>query len=134
LWGCLGALIAAVIVIAAVYSYGAWYLFKGFANDPRIQTVTAVVKADAEAVSVLGRDIKVMAVKRQTYDISTGKGGTASYTLTMVGSNGEGEVTAELDITGEQSKIRSLVLTDSEGHAHYLVGAPPPNPLMQDSI
>ncbi len=134
LWGCLGTLIAAVVVIAAVYSYGAWYLFKGFSNDPRIQAVAAAVKANDEAVSVLGRDIRVMAVKKQTYEHSTGKGSIASYTLTVVGSNGEAEVMADLDVSAEPAKITSLVLTDSDGHRHYLIGGAPPNPMMQNSI
>lgn len=135
LWGCIGTLIAVVVVIAAVFSYGVWYFYKGFSNDPRIQTIVTVVKASDEAASVLGHDIKVMAVKRQTYNYATGKGGTASYTLTMVGSNGQGDVNAELDVTKSESKIKSLILIDSEGHAHYLVGSPPPNPMMiQNSI
>jgi hypothetical protein len=135
LWGCLGTLIAAVVVIAAVFTYGAWYLYKGFADDPRIQTIAAAVRANDEAVGVLGHDIKVMAVERQTYDFSTGKGGSASYTLKMVGSNGEAEVNAELDVTRKDATIKSLVLIDSEGHSHYLVGGPPANPMMiQNSI
>lgn len=135
LWGCLGTLIAVAVVIAAVFSYGAWYLYKGFSDDPRIQTIAAAVRANDEAVGVLGHDIKVMAVNRQTYDFSTGKGGTASYSLKMVGSNGEAEINAELDITKSETKIKSLVLVDSDGHSHYLVGAAPANPMMmQNSI
>ena len=134
LWGCLGTLIAAVVVIAAVYSYGAWYLYKGFSHDARIQTIVEVVNHSEEAKAVLGRNISVHSVERQTYDTSTGKGSTATYVLNVIGSNGEGKVKAELDISGPKAKITSLVLIDSEGHAHYLVGAAPPNPMMQDSI
>jgi hypothetical protein len=76
----------------------------------------------------------VHGVERQTYDYSTGKGGTATYVLNVIGSNGEGKVKAELDITGPKAKVTSLVLTDSEGHAHYIVGAAPPNPMLQNSI
>jgi hypothetical protein len=134
LWGCLGTLIAAVVVIAAVYSYGAWYLYKGFSRDARIQTIVEVVNHSAEATAVLGHNISVHGVEWQTYDYSTGKGGTATYVLNVIGSNGEGKVKAELDITGPKVKVTSLVLTDSEGHVHYLVGAAPPNPMMQNSI
>lgn len=134
LWGCLGTVLAAAIVIAALFSYGAWYLYKGFSNDPRIQTIIEVVNHSEEAAAVLGNNISVHGVERQTYDSSTGKGSIATYVLNVIGSKGEGKVTAELDITGPNTKIKSLVLTDSEGQAHYLVGAAPPNPMMQNSI
>lgn len=134
LWGCLGTVIAAVVVIAAVYSYGAWYFYRGFSDDPRIQMVMDVVRKNDEAASVLGKNISPQGRERYTYDYATGRGGTATYILKVVGSNGEGRLKAELDISGASTKIKSLVLIDSDGHPHYLVGAAPPNPLMQNSI
>jgi len=134
LWGCLGVLIAAVVLVVAVFGFGAWHFYTIFGNDARIQTVMETVRKSDEAVSVLGRNIKVLEVETQTFDYATGRGGTATLVLKVAGSSGEGEVKADLDITGQTAKIKSLVLTDSEGRAHYLIGDPPPNPLMQNSI
>ena len=134
LWGCVGVLIAAVVVVAAVFGFGAWHFYSIFGNDARIQVVMETVRKSDEAAIVLGRNIKVLEVETQTFDYATGRGGTATLVLKVAGSNGEGEVKADLDITGKAAKVKSLVLTDSEGRAHYLIGAPPPNPMMQDSI
>ena len=134
LWGCVGALIAAVVLVVAVFGFGAWHFYKVFGNDARIQTVMEAVRKSDEAVMVLGRNIKVLEVETQTFDYATGRGGTATLVLKVAGSNGEGEVKADLDITGRAATVKLLVLTDSEGHAHYLIGDPPPNPLMQKSI
>lgn len=133
LWGCIGTVIAAVVIIAAVFSYGAWYFYKGFSNDARVQTVLEAVQHDARAAAILGRNIKVLEVEMHTFDYSTGRGGTATYVLKVAGSAGEGELKADLDITGDV-KIKLLILTDKTGQAHYLIGTPPPNPLMQNSI
>jgi predicted RNase H-related nuclease YkuK (DUF458 family) len=133
LWGCLGTAIAVAVVIAAVFGYGAWYFYKGFSNDERIQTIVEALNRSEEAHGVLGRGIRAMEVQIHTYDYSTGKGGTATYVIKVVGSNGDGEVKADLDVTGAKAKIKTLVLTDAEGRAHYIVGGPPPNPMMQEN-
>lgn len=134
LWGCLGTLIAVAVVVTAVFSYHAWYFYKGFNNDPRIQAVMDIVKKSNEAASVLGKNISVQGSTLQTYSYETGRGGNASYVLKVVGSQGDGEVRAELDITGSDAKVKSLILIDHDGNEHYLVGTPPPNPMMQNSI
>jgi predicted RNase H-related nuclease YkuK (DUF458 family) len=133
LWGCLAALVAAVVIVVAVFGYGAWYFYKGFSNDQRIQTIVDALNQSDEAGAVLGRGIKAMQVHIHTFDYSTGKGGTATYVIKVIGSNGEGEVKADLDIGGDKAEIKSLVLTDAAGSPHYIVGEPPPNPMMQQN-
>ena len=123
-----------MVVVVAVFGFGAWHFYTIFGTDARIQTVMETVRKNGEAAMVLGHNIKVLEVKTQTFDYATGRGGAATLVLKVAGSNGEGEVKADLDITGKAAKIKSLVLTDSEGREHYLVGAPPPNPMMQNSI
>ncbi len=127
-------MIAAVVIVAAVFGYGAWYFYKGFSNDVRVQTVLEAVQQDARAAAILGRNIKVLEVEMHTFDYSTGRGGTATYVLKVAGSAGEGELKADLDISDGGVKIKLLILTDKNGQTHYLVGTPPPNPLMQNSI
>lgn len=134
LWGCTGTLIAVAVIVMAVFGYGAWYFYKGFSSDARIQTILETVQRDARAAAILGRNIKVLEVQMHTFDYSTGRGGTASYVLKVAGSAGEGELKADLDISDGGVKIKLLILTDKTGEAHYLVGIPPPNPLMQNSI
>lgn len=133
LWGCLAAFIAVVVIVAAVFGYGAWYFYKGFSSDERIQSIVAALNHSDEARAVLGRGIKAMEVNIHTFDYSTGKGGTATYVLKVIGARGEGEAKADLDISGNKAEIKSLILTDAEGQPHYIIGGPPPNPMMQQN-
>ena len=134
LWGCLAATISAVVIVVVVFGYGAWHFYKEFSGDERIQTVIEAVKKSEEATSVLGKNVRVLERTLHTYDASTGRGTIVTYVLKVAGSRGEGEVKAEIDIKDDKATITSLVLTDSEGHIHYIVGTPPPNPMMQNSI
>lgn len=134
LWGCLGTLIVLAVIIAGVFGYESWFLYKGFNTDSNIRVVLQALNSNAEAKAVLGKNIVVGSVSVHTYERATGLGGKASYVLTVTGSAGEGEVKADLDITNDPPKITSLILTDKDGQAHYIVGTPPPNPMMQNSI
>lgn len=133
LFGCFGTLAAIVLIIAGVFIFGAWYFYHGFEQDARIQTIMQTVRNDPRAAAVLGRNIKLLEVQVHTFDYSTGMGGKASYVLKVAGSEGEGELKADLDLTDNGAKIKLLILT-KDGHQHYLVGAPPPNPLIDRSI
>ena len=133
LWGCLGGFVAVAVVLMAVFGYGAWYFYKGFSNDSRIALIVSTMRENGQAVAVLGKDIQVREVQLHTFDYATGRGGTASYVLNVEGSHDHGTVKADLDIS-HQPKIKLLILTDSEGRSYYLIGAPPPNPMMQNSI
>ncbi|GAA0565145.1 hypothetical protein GCM10008942_11870 [Rhizomicrobium electricum] len=127
-------MVAIVVVVAAVYTFSARYFFKVLDNDAQIKTIVATLNQNPEAQSVLGRNITVMSRERVSFHSETGVGSTASYTLKVVGSNGEGEAKANLDVAGGKAKITSLVLTDAQGRDHYIVGAAPPSPMMQNSI
>lgn len=134
LWGCLGSLIAVAVIVAAVFSIGAWHFYKLFGDNPHIQIVLDKLQTSREAEAVLGRNIKVLSVETFTFDESTGRGGTETFVLKVTGSASDGEVKADLDLSGGKVKIRLLILTGKDGQAHYLVGNPPPNPMMQNSI
>ena len=134
LWGCLGTLVAIAVVVAGVFGFGAWYFYKGFERDVRLQTIMLTVRGDATAQAVLGKNIKLLEVEVHTYDYSTGRGGTASYVLRLAGSEGEGELKVNLDLKGDSVKVTLMILTGKDGRAHYLVGAPAPNPMMDRSI
>lgn len=134
LWGCLGTLIAIALVVAGVFSFGAWYFYKGFERDARIQTVMQTVRNDPTAQAVLGKNIKLLEVEVHTFDYSTGRGGKATYVLKLAGSEGEGELKANLDIADNGNKITLLILTGKDGREHFLIGAPAPNPMMDKSI
>ncbi len=134
LWGCIGTAVAVVVIFVAVFGYGAWYFYRGFSSDARIQTVMETVRHDARATAMLGHDIKVLEVEMHTFNYSTGHGGTASYVLKVAGSKGSGEIKADLDTSGGKVKIKRLMLTGGNGRRLYLVGVPPPNPMMEDSI
>jgi hypothetical protein len=133
LWACLGTLIAGVVIVVGVFGFGAWYFYKGFEHDSRVQYIMQTVRDDPRAQAVLGKNIKLLQLEVHTYDYSTGKGGTASYVLRLAGSEGEGELKVDLDIKGDGPKITMMVLT-KDGRETYLVGVPPPHPMMDRSI
>ena len=133
LWGCLGTLAAIAVIIAGVFSFGAWYFYKGFERDARIQSIMQTVRSDPQAAAVLGKNIKLLQVEVHTFDYSTGRGGTASYVLKLAGSLGEGEMKVNVDIRDNGTKVTLMILTDKDGRQHFLVGTPPPNPMMQDN-
>lgn len=134
LWGCGVTLIAAVVITVAVFSYGAWHFFGILDNNAHIQLIVDAMNRSDEATAVLGTKIKVMESEQQTFSYATGKASTATYVLKVVGSNGAGEVKADLDTSAGKTKIKTLVLTDAAGRIHYIVGEAPPNPMMQNSI
>ena len=131
LWGCLGLLLIIVIGIGGVIGYSAWFLHKNFDNDYRIQTIMAIVRNDSRAAAVLGRNITIMEVESHTFAMTTEAGKTASYTLHLIGSNGEGVLKVDLDLNGKKAKVTLMVLTGSDGHPHTLVGKEPESPLQQ---
>ena len=134
LWACLGTVIAAAVIVVGVFGFGAWYFYKGFERDSRVQFILQTVRDDPRAQAVLGKNIKLLQMEIHTFDYSTGKGGTASYVLRLAGSEGEGELKVDLDIKRDGPKITLMVLTGKDGREHYLVGAAPPNPMMDRSI
>jgi hypothetical protein len=134
LWGCLGLLAAVVLVVSGVFFFGAWHFYKGFDNDVRVQQVMETLRRDPRAEAVLGRNIKLLEMQTHTYAFETGRGGTAGYVLHVTGSQNEADVEATLDIKDNNSKIIKLVLTPKDGRPLYLIGAPPGNPMMDDSI
>lgn len=136
--GCLRGIVAAAIAVAvmgaAVLGFGAWFFYKSFSQDDRVQTIMAAVRDNDEAKAVLGDNIKLLQVEWRSYSFATGRGSTASYVLKLTGSNGTAEVKAELDLSGARPKIKTLLLIDADGQTHYLIGEAPPNPMMQNSI
>ena len=133
-WGCLGTLAALVLVIAGVFTFGAWHFYKSFENDARVQAIMETLRHDGRAGLVLGDDIKLLELEKHTYTYASGHGGTASYVLRVVGSKGEGEVRVTLDVKDDGAKVTLMILTGKDGKPHYLVGTPPRNPMMDNSI
>lgn len=134
LWGCLGLVVLAVVVFGGLFGYGAWYFYKGFENDPRLATIMDVVRSNARAEAILGHDIKVLEIEGRTVHLSNGTDNSASFTLRLSGSNGEGKLDAELDLNGKKPKITRMTLIGPDGQEHVLVGKEPDNPMMQQSI
>jgi hypothetical protein len=128
LWGCLTVLLVAGLVTAALFGYGAWYFFKGFENDTRIQTIMSTVYSDPRAGTVLGRNIRIIDVEKHLYNTSSRGGQKATYTLRLAGTEGEGVLKAYLDLNGPEAKVTLMVLTGTDGHPHYLVGKEPKSP------
>ena len=131
LWGCLGLVLILVVGFGGIVGFSAWFLHKGFENDSRLQTIMNIVHNDARAEAVLGRNIHIVGVESHTFVMATGAGKTASYTLRLAGSQGEGVLEVDLDLNHGNTKVTLMVLTGSDGHPHTLVGKEPESPLQQ---
>ncbi|MDE2133347.1 MAG: hypothetical protein KGM97_01460 [Alphaproteobacteria bacterium] len=131
LWGCLGLVLILVVGFGGLFGYSAWFLHRGFEQDGRLQTIMAIVRQDPRAEAILGRNIKIMEVESHTFEMGTGVGKTASYTLRLVGSGGEGDLKVDLDLNGGKTKVTLMVLTGTDGRPHTLVGREPDNPMQQ---
>jgi hypothetical protein len=131
LWGCLAVALILVVGLGGFFGYSAWILHQGFKNDSRLQTIMEIVRHDARAEAVLGRNIKIVEVESHTFAMTTEAGKTASYTLRLIGSNGEGVLEVNLDLNGRKTKVTLMILTGSDGHPHTLVGKEPDSPLQQ---
>ena len=133
LWGCLGVVLIVLLVFGGLFGFGAWFLHRNIENDSRLQTIMAIVRNNPRAQAVLGSDIRIAGIESRTFVMATGAGKTASYTVRLVGSRGEGVLEAKLDLNHARPKVTSMVLTGSDGHPHTLVGKGPEN-LLQQSI
>ena len=131
LWGCLGLLLIVVVGLGGVFGYSAWFLHKSFDNDSRLQTIMAIVQSDPRAAAVLGRNIHIVEVESRTFAMGTGIGKSESFTLRLIGTNGEGVLKADLDLSGGKTKVILMVLTGTDGHPHTLVGKEPESPMQQ---
>lgn len=131
LWGCLGLVLIVVVGLGGIVGYSAWFLHKGFENDSRLQTIMAIVRHDVRAEAVLGRNIHIAGVESHTFMMETGAGKSASYTLRLIGTDGEGVLKVDLDLNGGKTKVTLMVLTGADGHPHTLVGKEPESPLQQ---
>ncbi|HEY0281497.1 MAG TPA: hypothetical protein VGC27_02610 [Rhizomicrobium sp.] len=131
LWGCLGLLLAVVILLGGVFGYTAWFLHKSLDGDPHLQTIMAIVRDDARAEAVLGRNIKLVEVEDRTFAMGTGIGKSASYILRLIGSNGEGVLKVKLDLSDGKTNVTLMILTGPDGLSHILAGKEPESPLQQ---
>ena len=131
LWGCLIVVLIVVAGFAAMIGFGSWFLNRNLDSDTRIQTIMSIVRDDPRAQAVLGHGIRIASVESRTFEMGTGIGKTASYTLHLVGSQGDGVLEVKLDLNHAQPKVTSMVLTGTDGHPHTLVGKPPRSQLQQ---
>ena len=134
LWGCLALVLIIVVGIGGFIGYGTWVLHRTIDNDSRLQTIMAIVRDDSRAAAVLGRNIKIVEVESHTFAMTTETGKTASYTLRLIGSDGEGVLKVDLDLNGGKTKVILMVLTGTDGHPHTLVGKEPESPMQQQAI
>jgi len=120
-------------VFGGLFGFSAWFLNRNIENDSKLQTIMAIVRDDPRAEAVLGRHIHIQSVESRTFLMETGVGKTASYTLRLAGSRGEGTLEVNLDLNQAKTKVTSMVLTGADGHPLYLVGKEPEN-LIKQSI
>ena len=128
LWGCL---IAAVIAIAAVVgamSYGGWWLFSGFKNDPTLHSVMETVNSDRIAHAVLGENIEITSLASSSINSDSVTGTHAAYVARVKGSKGEGTLAITVDTVSGRTHIVSIVLTGPDGSTYDLSTSRPEVP------
>ncbi|MGZ5931399.1 MAG: cytochrome c oxidase assembly factor Coa1 family protein [Rhizomicrobium sp.] len=128
LWGCLIAAVIAIAAIVGAISYGGWWLYSGFKNDPTLQTVITSVNGDQIARSVLGDNIEITNLESSNFssDLTTGK--HASYVARVRGNRGEGTLAVTVDTISGRSRITSMVLTGPDGRTYDLTTSQPMAP------
>ena len=120
LWGCLIAAVIAVAAILGAISYGGWWLYSGFKNDPTLHVVMETLNANQIARSVLGDDIAIVDLESSNFSTDTTNGTHASYVAHLRGSKGNGLLAVTVDTGARNSRITSMVLTGPDGRTYDL--------------
>ena len=128
LWGCLIAAVIAIVAIVGAMSYGGWWLYSGFRNDPTLHAVINTVNGDQIARAVLGDNIQITYLESSNIaeDLATGK--HASYVAHLRGTKGEGTLAVTVDATGDRTHITSMILTGPDGRTYDLTHTQPMAP------
>jgi hypothetical protein len=127
LWGCLTPIIIVAALIIGGVGYVAYYMTNGYKSDPSIQTVLASVQSNPTARTVLGNNIALVGTPAYSWAYNNGVH-TATYTLTIKGSLGQGTANAAVTIVNSQTHINILTLTGPDGKMYNLVGIGPVPP------
>ena len=128
LWGCLIAGVIAIAAVVGAMSYGGWWLFSGFKNDPTLHTVMETVNADQIARAVLGDNIEITSLSSSSFNSDTATGTHASYVARVKGSKGEGTLAITADTLSGRTHITSIVLTGPDGSTYDLSTSRPEVP------
>lgn len=106
-------------------SYGGWFLFSGFRNDPVLHGVMDTVNGDRIARAVLGDNIEITSLESSSFnsDITTGK--HAAYVARVRGSKGEGTLAITVDTLSGRTHVTSIVLTGPDGSTYDLTTTGP---------
>ena len=127
LWGCLIPIIIVAALIIGGVGYVAYYMKTGFKNDPSVQTVLVSLQNNPTARVVLGEKIVITGTPAYSWNNNNGHR-TATYTLTVQGSKGQGTANAAVTITNGQTHIDILTLTGPGGQTYNLIGSGPVPP------
>jgi hypothetical protein len=128
LWGCLIAAVIAITAIVGAVSYGGWWLYSGFKNDPTLHVVINTVNGDQIARSVLGDNIEITNLESSNVSEDLTAGKHASYVAHLRGTRGEGTLAVTVDATGERAHIISMILTGPDGRTYDLTHSQPMAP------
>jgi hypothetical protein len=116
-----------VALIAGGIGYVAYYMKNGYKSDSSVQAVMASVQSNGTARVVLGNNIALVGTPAYSWAYNNGVH-TATYTLTIKGSRGQGTANAAVTIVGAQTHINILTLTGPTGQTYNLIGTGPVPP------
>src|ERR1700761_7523722 len=118
LWGCLAVLAFLFLPVLLATVYGGWYFYQGYAHDPVLRGVLALVRKDGMAEAALGENIHITGVEGSALSYMWGSGEAGSYVVLLAGSKGEGS----LHVTAKSDKghltVENMMLDGPHG-SHY---------------
>jgi hypothetical protein len=117
LWGCFAFLALLSLPFALAAGYGAWFWYAGYAHDPVLRGVVELVRHDAMAEQVLGRDIRIAGVQGSALAYAWGQE-SGAYVVLLDGSKGEGALHVTANRQGGHLNVQSMIL-DGPGGGHY---------------
>lgn len=122
LWSCLGVVLLFVVIAGGALLWGDWYIHSGFKRDSALQRAMTVVREDHQARAVLGDDIQVISVQSERFSgvVGAERTRTATYTVTLKGSKGQGRLHVTLHSDGGAMQLVSMVLTGPDGTRYNL--------------
>lgn len=128
LWGCLGVALLVSLPFIFAWSYGSWFLWRGFHDTAIARAAIEMTERDRLARRVLGRPILVTGMEGSAFSFATGVGARNQFVLRLEGPRGQGRLAVTAHTEGREAKIDSLMLTGPDGQKYDLLHhAPPPN-------
>ncbi len=121
LWGCLAVALLVSLPFIFAWSYGNWFLWRGFRDNAVMRAAISMTERDALARRVLGRPVIVTGMEGSFFSFATGVGARNEFVLKVEGPRGEGRLAVTAHTERRQPRIDALKLTGPDGQEYDLL-------------